>query len=244
MFIIGKIFLLLLKPLTWILILFIIAMITKNSKRQKRLLIVSILILIFFSNPFIFRAISTKYEAKPINLSNTYSAGIVLGGFVYIENGEARFSRACDRFIQAALLYKKGIIKKIIFSGGSGNTLEGAFIKQEFMDLGIPANDIYVDPYARNTHENAINTSRMCDSLQLKGPFVVITSAIHVPRVRKLFEKRGMNIVPYSSDFIASNKADNFWENYIIPSTFVLYNWDSLLKEVAGLVVYKILGKA
>lgn len=244
MLLIAKLFSLLLKPIIWIIVLFIIAMMTKNPKRKKRLLIASLTGLIFFTNPFIFRIITTSYEAKPVNLTKTYSAGIVLGGFVYIENAEARFSRACDRFLQTALLYKNGNIQKIIFSGGSGQIKEGIFIKNQFIELGIPANDIHIDPYANNTYENAINTSKMCDSLQLKGPFVVITSAIHIPRAKRLFEKIGMNIVSYPTDFIANNRANNFWEDYLVPSTFVLYNWDSLIKEIIGLLVYKLAGKA
>ncbi len=37
MFLLGKLFLLLLKPLTWIIVIFLIALISKNPKRKKRL---------------------------------------------------------------------------------------------------------------------------------------------------------------------------------------------------------------
>lgn len=251
MFLLTKILSLLLKPVILIVVLSIIAMIIKNPKRKKRLLITSFAGLIFFTNPFIYYTVAISYAAKPVTLTKTYSVGIVLGGFLSYSpsRDQGRFSQACDRFIQTALLYKKGNIQKIIYTGGNGyapgqDIQEATYIKNQFILLGIPAEDVYIEPHARNTYENAINTSRMVDSLKLSGPYVVITSAMHIPRAKRLFEKTGMNIVPYPSDFNTTNTANNFWDDYLIPSSFVLYNWESVIKEIVGLLVYKLIGKA
>src|ERR1700741_659231 len=100
MFLLGKLFLLLLKPLTWAIVLFLIALLSKNPKRKKRSLVTAIFLLFFFSNPFFFRVLAKPYETKPVVLSpnEKYQAGIVLGGFVSynVKTEEAYFNPASD----------------------------------------------------------------------------------------------------------------------------------------------------
>jgi len=253
MFLLGKLFLLLLKPLTWILILFMIALRTKNLKRRKRLLLTAFFLLIFFSNPFFFRLLARTYEKKPVILTSNekYEAGIVLGGFVSynVKTQEAFFNPASDRFIETALLYKKGNIGKIIVAAGNGyvvkhNFQEASFIKDRLVELGIPREDIFTDGLSRNTYENAVNSKKICDSIHLGGPFLLISSAMHLPRAENLFIKQKLDIRSYPCDFMAKNIANNFWEDYLLPSSLAINNWDIFIKELFGLVIYKIMGKA
>jgi len=253
MFLIGKLFLLLLKPLTWIIIIFLIGLLSKNPKRKKRLLLLGFLLFLFFSNPFIFRILAKQYEEKPVVLKENekYEAGIVLGGFVSykIKTKEAFFNQASDRFIETALLYKTGHIAKVIVSGGNGfviktNFQEAAFVKDRLMELGIPEQDIFTDGLSRNTYQNAVNTKKICDSLHLTGPFLLISSAIHLQRAENLFIKQKLNVRSYPCDFITQNIANNFWEDYLLPSAFTMGDWDILIKEITVLLIYKIIGKA
>ncbi len=253
MFLLSKLFLLLLKPLTWIIIFFLIGLISKNPKRKRRWLVISFIMLLFFSNPFFFRLLAKGYEKKPVVLNDTekYQAGIVLGGFVdyNVKKDKAYFNEASDRFIETALLYKTGHIGKIIVSAGNGylaenNFQEASFVKNHLVQLGIPADDIFTDGLSRNTYQNAQYTKKICDSLHLTGPFLLISSAIHLPRAEASFEKQRMNVRPYPCDFIAQSVMNNFWEDYLLPSSFTLHEWDILIKEISGLIIYKILGRA
>ena len=253
MFLIGKLFVLLLKPLTWILVIFLIALLSKNLKRKKRLLLVVFFLFLFFSNPFFFRILAKQYEEKPVVLKENeqYQAGIVLGGFVSykIKTNQAFFNPASDRFIETALLYKTGHITKIIVSGGNGFVVktdfaEASFVKDRLVELGIPQKDIFTDGLSRNTYQNAVNTKKICDSLHLNGPLLLISSAIHLPRAESLFIKQKLIVRSYPCDFITQNIANNFWEDYLLPSSFTLVDWDILIKEVTGLLIYKITGKA
>jgi len=253
MFLLGKLFLLLLKPLTWIIVVFLISIVSKSPKRKKRYLITAFLLLIFFSNPFFFRLVAKAYEKKPVTLTTNdrYQAGIVLGGFVSynVKTGEAYFNPASDRFIETALLYKKGNIGKIIVAAGNGyvvkhNFQEASFIKDRLVEMGIPAENIVMDGLSRNTYENAVNSKRICDSLHLSGPFVLISSAMHLPRAENLFIKQRLTIRSYPCDFITKNLANNFWEDYLLPSSLTMNNWDIFIKELCGLLIYSIIGKA
>jgi uncharacterized SAM-binding protein YcdF (DUF218 family) len=253
MFLLGKLFLLLLKPLTWIIVLFLIGLISKNPKRKKKWLVTAFLLLIFFSNPFLFRILAKAYEKKPVVLHSNekYQAGILLGGFISynVKTEEALFNPASDRFIETALLYKKGNIGKIIIAAGNGyvvkhNFQEASFAKDRLVEFGIPPEDIFTDGLSRNTYENAVNSKKICDSLHLGGPFLLISSAMHLPRAEKLFVKQKLDVRSYPCDFMTRNIANNFWEDYLLPSSLTLNNWDILIKELSGLIVYKIMGRA
>ncbi len=252
MFLIGKLFLLFLKPLTWIVVLFIIGIFTKNPKRKKRLILAGLIALLFFSNPFIFRLIAKSYEVQPVTLQpgQQFEAGILLGGFVSynIKEKRAIFNPAADRFIQTALLYKKQHIQKIIIAAGNGYVAkhdfkEADYAKEQLVLLGIPAENIFTDPYSRNTYENAVNAKKICDSFHIPGKSLLISSAIHLPRAEKLFKKQGLSVQLYPCDFMTQNISNNFWDDYLLPSSNTLSDWDSLIKEWIGTLAHKIQGK-
>jgi uncharacterized SAM-binding protein YcdF (DUF218 family) len=253
MFLLGKLFLLLLKPLTWTIVFFLIAILSKNPKRKKRSLVTAILLLLFFSNPFFFRILARTYEKKPVVLHSNekYEAAIVLGGFVSynVKTDEAYFNPASDRFIETALLYKRGNIGRIIIAAGNGyvvkhNFQEASFIKDRLVELGIPQENIFTDGLSRNTYENAVNSKKICDSLHLNGPLLLISSAMHLPRAENLFIKQKLDIRSYPCDFMTRNIANNLWEDYLVPSSATLNSWDIFIKELVGLVIYKIIGRA
>jgi uncharacterized SAM-binding protein YcdF (DUF218 family) len=216
-------------------------------------MLTGIIMLLFFSNPFIIKALVGSHEANSVELKTgqTYPAGIVLGGFAGYNSKDKRgyFNASSDRFIQAVLLYKKAQIRKIIVAAGNGyltdqNFVEADFAKQQLINIGIPAGDIYTDGLSKNTEQNAINSKKIIDSLKLHGPFVLITSAFHMPRAAMLFRKKGMDIIPYPCDFISKQVSNNFVEDYIFPSSGALQSWDVYIKEMLGIIVYKLTGKA
>jgi uncharacterized SAM-binding protein YcdF (DUF218 family) len=252
MFVLLKILLFFFRPLTWIVILFVVGFVTKKQPRRKRLFIAAFAMLLFFSNPFIINKLISVYELKPVQLpqNNSYPAAIVLGGFVGSNKKDNRgyFNPASDRFIQTALLYKTGKVKKIIIAAGNGyitqhHFVEADFVKDNFITLGIPATDIYTDGRSRNTEENALNSKQIIDSLQMHGPFLLVSSAFHLPRAQMVFRKNGIDTQPYPCDFISKQVSNNFFEDYILPSSGALRNWDLYIKEIVGTISYKITGK-
>jgi uncharacterized SAM-binding protein YcdF (DUF218 family) len=252
MFVLLKILLYLFRPLIWILIIFIAGILTK-SQRIRRLLFTSGLIaLVFFTNPFIIRKCIGWYEAKEVSLSTLpkYNAGILLGGMVsynkYDDGGY--FNPAADRFIETALLYKTGHINNIIVAAGNGyitknNFREAFFIKQHLVELGIPAEQIFTDTSSRNTLENAQFSKKIIDSFHIPGPYLLISSAIHLPRAQMVFKKAGVKTDLFPCDFVAKRISNNFFEDYLLPSSYALPQWDSWIKEIVGTLTYKITGK-
>src|SRR6476620_2978171 len=144
MFVLLKVLLFFLRPIVWIVTLFVFALFQYNVKRKQILLRIAVLLLVFFTNPFIIREVLNYYQEKAFipAPNNRYNAGILLGGFISYNKKDEKgyFNAASDRFIQTALLYKKGNIDQIIVAAGNGyitkhNFKEANFIKEHLVTL-------------------------------------------------------------------------------------------------------------
>ena len=210
-----------------------------------------ILIFVLFSNPFFFKSMVTIWQPSPttIPVNKTYSAGILLGGLAEFDKNErGYFGNSADRFIQAANLYHQGIIKKIIVSGGTGSLdqtepAEAPFLQSQLIDNGVKEEDIIIESRSRNTYENAVFSKQIIDSLQFNPPFILITSALHMRRSVSVFKKAGVNYIPFPCDYkvVPKNLVN---ADLIIPDISLLKEWGFFLKEIVGLYVYKLTGKA
>jgi uncharacterized SAM-binding protein YcdF (DUF218 family) len=253
-FFLSKVLSIFISPFNWLLILIVLAVLIRNSKWKKRLIRTSIIWFLFFSNHYIIHKLIINWEtpAKEFTPGEQYQAGIVLTGFAGFEfnSGKGYFTSASDRFIQTVKLYQQKRIKKIIISGGSGSLdkerqrfKEADFVKQEMIADGIPEADIIAENQSRNTYENAIEAKKYLDSLQIKSPSLLITSAMHMKRSVKVFEKAGINVIAYPCNYNALDNPQHFSES-IIPTYEAFDMWDKYLKEAVGLLIYRITGKA
>src|SRR5262249_24619321 len=161
-------------------------------------------LLLVFSNPFLLDEVMRAWEVPAYKISDipgTYDAGIVLSGMVMYDNSIDRiqFNRRNDRLMQAVSLYKKGKIKKIFFSGGSGSLVytymkESEMVKKFLVEIGIPAEDILTENKSNNTRENAVFTKEVLEKEIPHGKFLLFTSAFHMRRAVACFKKVGMEV--------------------------------------------------
>lgn len=199
-----------------------------------------------FGNQWLLNVYIKHWQPEPAELegSKTYSCGIVAGGFASPDtHAHGYFNSAADRFIQILKLYKTGKIKNILVSGGNGKSdehtfREGAWVKNQLEQMGVPDSVIFVEDQSSNTAENALNTKRILDSLSLQPPYVLVTSAYHMPRAHLVFEKAGLDVVPFPCNYTAGmgeTGPDDF-----IPTPSVLMAWDGYLKEAFAYWWYKV----
>lgn len=252
MFVLLKLLLFLFRPLIWIIIVFVYGLLTKNTQRKKLTFRIAFAMLLFFTNPFIITNLLRAYEVSPVQLAptQTFNTGILLGGMVSYNDDEAKgyFNNVSDRFIQTALLYKQGHIRNIIVAAGNGyitknNFSEAVFIKDRLIKLGIPAEKIYTDSKSRNTLENAVYAKGLADSAALNGPYLLISSAMHLRRAVKVFNKVGLHPTLYPCNFLSQSSGNNFLEDYLLPSSEAFSRWDNLIKEWVGALAYTVTGK-
>ncbi len=251
-FILSKILAFIITPLIWIIFLMIIGLYTKNDELRKKCFRWSLVITLLFSNAFLFDEVSRAWEipAKPYSELKVYDAGIVLGGMIVYDPAMARlqFYRGTDRLLQAVELYKLGVIKKIVFTGGSGSILhpelkEGNYVKRYLLTLGIPENDILIEKESQNTRENALFTKALIEKKKLSGEFLLITSGFHMRRSLGCFEVAGMVTEPYSTDRYAGPRKFEF-DHMFIPNLSIMNDWNNLIHELVGYFTYKLMGYA
>lgn len=251
-FIFSKILDFLVSPLNWIIILFALGLFLKKwPLAKKRCLTGALVCLLFFSNPFIFNQCMYRYEPKGITYSGIkkqYDVGIVLGGFMSYYNSELKtlsFGEAVDRLTEGLMLYRKGKIKKILISGGSGfivkDDRESKLAKDFLVEYcNIPAEDVMIETESKNTRQNALESAKILNETPYRD-LLLITSAYHMPRALGCFKKAGLNVTPYCVDQYSG--AQQYYPNYlIVPDPEVLNKWDVLIHEWLGLAVYKSAG--
>lgn len=251
MYLIAKLFAFILVPANWVWLLLILITIFRKKRWVKKLYFLLFAIIIIGTNPFLHHWAVWHWQTKTPALPNKqqYGAIILLGGMVgFDKENRGYFGFTADRFLQTAKLYHSGYAPTIIVAGGSNNILrkqpaEADFVANELIATGIKKEAIFIENKSVNTFENAKNSKRLIDSLHLLPPYLLVSSAVHLPRATQLFEKLNLKVVPHAAAYDAIPQKWYFTDA-IIPSISLLDKWGSLLKEISGLYIYKLSGKA
>lgn len=180
------------------------------------------------------------WDAPPYAPHQTFSTVIILGGMVSEDaQGNSYFNNTVDRYYKGLMLYRAGVAKKIVFTGGNaslnpGKFTEAAFVHSELLKAGVADSAIILESKARNTMENAAFTKPLLQQNHLKPPYLLVTSASHMPRAKLLFKKAGIDIVAYPCQYQESVELSFF---DFLPDTESMEQWNTYVKEVIGYVV-------
>ena len=246
-FILSKIIDFFLQPLCWIFLLLGIAYFSQHPKRFIKITVVALLIL---SNGWFVNLCYLAYESPQVTLTQKYQWCIILGGGMMRAGEGYRTGETADRFVQPLLLYKKGLVKKLLITGGNVNikglkideTQESRKVKEVLIAMGVNEKDIYLEEQARNTHENAVYTKQMLKP-NLKERMVLVTSAMHMPRAKACYVKEGFLIDAYPADIKKKDTPSGILD-LVIPQERNLSKFAELIREMAGFVIYKVVGFA
>ncbi|MFY0606937.1 MAG: YdcF family protein [Cyclobacteriaceae bacterium] len=193
------------------------------------------------------------WETGPIRKDEIplVKTAVVLGGILDNQNSlpedQVRLNSSSERLIEALILYKAGVVRRIIISGGDGSMdqegdPESLVLQNLSRDL-IGRSKILIDSLSKNTYENAVNTSAILSEIGLEEqPILLITSAFHMPRALKCFEKQGIVAIPFPVDYRGTDQSFQF--SQLVPDNSSITLWNILIKEWVGILVYKTLGYA
>jgi len=233
-----------LSPFNCIVIVVLAAFIFRSARVKKNCLLAALVIFVLFGNPWLLNWYAGKWQAAPKELDRSvvYSCGIVPGGFASPDaNGNGYFNATADRFIAVEELFERGIISHILICGGNGKTndesfREGAWVKKQLVILGIPDSAVVVEDRSNDTFDNALYAKEILDSIHLLPPYLLITSAHHVPRASLLFRQAGLPVVAFPCNYI--NGRSPFSWTSVIPRPSVLLDWEPYIKETLGYWYY------
>jgi uncharacterized SAM-binding protein YcdF (DUF218 family) len=175
---------------------------------------------------------------------------IVLGGVVnqYISSmrNEITLDAAAGRLIAAVELQRRYPGLRIVFSGGNSNLIfkgrpESEFAVRFLENMGIPSDSISADNAARDTMENAVNAKKMADPKPGER-WLLVTSALHMPRAIGLFLAAGFPVEAYPVDY----RSGGWRDVEALPSLSLLggiSRLDIATHEWEGLLVDWIMGR-
>jgi len=253
----SKLLPLLVYPLGLSCILIILALVCKYRRGlQKGLMIFALILLWLSSNRWVSYALARSLEWKNLPQDEAPQAEVmvVLGGGT--ESGDAprpmtEVNSAGDRVLYAAKLYKEGAAPNILLSGGNVDfsTARGLTPAEEMQDIlgliGVPQEVIWLQPNSQNTYEDSLYSAKI---LREKGieEIILVTSAMHMPRSKALFEEQGFFVIPAPVDYTITeqNWQSAFhptWKEVLInllPNNSSLSLTTSVLKEYIGMFVY------
>jgi uncharacterized SAM-binding protein YcdF (DUF218 family) len=248
-FFLSKILAFLFTPGFWVFTLLLLSALLREHR--SKLLWWSLGVFYFFSNGFIINLASWTWEHKQEQLPKSAKYAIVLGGYSSFdkERNQVEFSGSADRIMVPLQWYHNGKIKGMILSGGSGELITQTYSQQAkvahfLYDAGVAEADVVVEPNSKNTRENAIFTKALVDSLQIpQNELVLVTSAVHMRRSLKCFERAGLMLTPYPVDFNSESPLEKLsFGSLFIPDMSALNGWNFLFHEWFGYIVYAVMG--
>jgi len=252
-FILSKTLNYLTMPLVIICICFLLHVFIKRKDWKKRFFWLAFGMLFFFSNDFIANEVMMAWEpdATPfIDIKRKYEYGIVLTGVTNPElkpRDRVYFSKGADRVTHAVQLYRLGLVKQIIISGGRGRLIdigeqEADDLREAMLVMGVPIDDILVENFSRNTFESAQEVKKMLEQRNVKSSnCVLITSAFHMKRSIACFRKANADMDTFTTDFYTHRRVFTP-DVLLIPKIEAIFVWQRLFKEWVGFVAYKLAG--
>jgi uncharacterized SAM-binding protein YcdF (DUF218 family) len=174
---------------------------------------------------------------------------IVLGGAtderIEEARGEVTFTDAGERLTAGATLARRFPQARLVFTGGSasltGSDLtEASSARRLWSGLGVPQERTTYEDRSRNTYENAIFTR---DLVQPKPgqTWLLVTSAMHMPRSIGIFRKAGFNVVAYPTGYRTLGDARDWRPS--LEASRAMRNLDTAAHEWIGLIGYWLTGK-
>lgn len=154
-----------------------------------------------------------------------------------------------DRFFGGVVLFKAGKAPLLVFTGGAapwepGARLEGEVLAGFAAGMGVPDSQILRTRPVATTAEEALAVAALLrarspsPSTPLPRPRVLlVTSAYHMPRAQRLFERAGITVIPYPVDFKTSSSARLSVLDFF-PSGAALAQTETAMREGYGRLYY------
>jgi uncharacterized SAM-binding protein YcdF (DUF218 family) len=161
-----------------------------------------------------------------------------------------------DRVLHGAKLYREGKAPKLILSGGRidwrgdvpGNGSEAADMAELVKSMGVPESALLLDPSSLNTRENALNVQQLMVTNRIQT-ILLVTSAMHMQRSLRIFQRLGINAIPAPTDYLTSaGDRDSFRRTpqattlSLLPDAEQLRHTTRALKEYLGIAIYWLRG--
>ena len=216
--------------------------------RSKKITFFGLLVLFFCSLPVISNNLITylekDYTLQDASSINETDAIVVLSGMVTaIKTGETfkyEFGDGVDRVLSGMDLLNNNKAPLLIFTRGKLpwqlGLPEGEYLKEFAIKYGISEEKILLTDNVQNTDEEAKSVKRLLNTNDAE--IILVTSAFHMPRAKKVFEAANIRIIPFAVDFNRSTKKTTLMD--FIPTARSLSETSFFVREMIGRLYYSL----
>ncbi len=228
--------------------LFIIVILIGLIKNKKKLIYIAVVVLYIISTPIFsnnfFKLVEGSEYRKPIRSIDSADAIVVLSGMLEInEVGDSTYLEwgDPDRFFGGVALYKAGKDQKLVFTGGKmpwnkAKKTEGEVLKEYAITNGVPSDKIIVTKDVKITADEAKAVKEL---ISPSKKIILVTSAYHMYRAKKLFEEEGFFVIPYKVDYKVSRNNELVVMDFL-PDARSLEQTETGSREIIGRIFYLI----
>jgi uncharacterized SAM-binding protein YcdF (DUF218 family) len=238
------------KPFGITLTLFVIGLyflLTKKNNLSKLFLSLAFGVMVLYSYPpfanYLVENLENKYPKYDYTKHVKYIH--VLGSGYNVDPEQPLSSQiggsGIKRNLEGILIHKKIKNSKIIFTGYGGITDTPAAVMNARLAkaLGVKEENLIVNGLPKDTTEEAVFTK----SIVGDEPFILVTSATHMPRAMLLFESLGLNPIPAPTDFYKTDFDTTKLKSYFMaPKVDSFYLSTIAMHEYIGILWGKIRG--
>jgi len=240
----SKILPLIFSPLVVVLILLVYGF---WSRRRWPVALAAIVLLIG-SLPVVGDRLLDTAQGRSVRLSaelmREADAVVVLAGGINVVRSDkgvrAEWNEAVDRILGGVELMLAGraprlILSSTAFKGIAAPISEGAEARRLAIALGVPADRIEIAPAAFNTAEEASRIRPLFPAAageRAEPRIILVTSASHMPRARRIFAEAGFEVDPYPVDF--NLPVGKRWDELWLPRAGALLKTDTVVREYLG----------
>ena len=256
MFIAAKLLQFATQPLAWVALLLLGALLGMHWRRRwgPRLGWAALLVLLLQGWEPLPDALIRQLEARHPEVAASaplagYAGVVVLGGalepaYVWQGHSQPALNEAAERMTAALPLLQQTPGLRLLFTGGDGELFAGSLTEAQraarfFARMGIAPERLLLESASRTTYENAVFSARL-PGVDPQRPWLLLTSAWHMPRAMASFQKAGWNVTPYPVDFRTGGTTP--WTEYSLAEG--ARKWHLLLHELVGLLTYRLTGRA
>jgi uncharacterized SAM-binding protein YcdF (DUF218 family) len=256
MFYVSKLLSFATQPLSWVLLLLTLGLLCLPRRRRigTALCWAALITLVVTGwQPLpdaLLRQLEAQYPTRQVAGASLerYAGIIVLGGatepsYLWQDHGQVALNEAAERMTVPVALMLRNPHLRLLFTGGEGALLgegltEAQRAKLFFDSMGVPAQRVLYESASRTTYENARLSASM-PGVDPTLPWLLLTSAWHMPRSMATFRKAGWNVTAYAVDY--STGARTRWTDYSLVGG--ASKWHMALHEILGWWAYKMTGR-
>jgi uncharacterized SAM-binding protein YcdF (DUF218 family) len=191
------------------------------------------------------RPIENTYPRAP--LPQQVDGILILGGGsdgeIYTSRGAPNADLGLARLVAGYGVARQHPEARVVFTGGpfpvEDPRSEARAAREILLGLGLQPSRLTIEARSLNTWENFV-LSRALVKPKPGDTWVVVTSALHMPRTMAIASKANWPMIPWPADYMTANSSHYEMRDF----TANLRRSDMAFHEAVGLLVYRLSGKA